>query len=203
LWQFRILARLNCNGGLEKWDGNNKKLTREFVGRFEGWEPTTSNEADFKPISKQERWALRELMTDPKYHTWYMGPEMTGPERRKLNHPNKIIETWKRKHPDPSKLKKVRKLSPALSPALQERDERIKELTEELEGALSTDLENLRSAYAFAFADKLKTAKNNAEMKRMAKAETKTLEVTVKEAISGKSADPLKEMERQINVAIV
>jgi hypothetical protein len=78
---------------LEEWDPDNKQLTREFTRRFEGWEAGVSNA---KPISKQERWALRELMTDPKYHAFYT-TELAGPEQRKTNHPNKIIEKYKRK----------------------------------------------------------------------------------------------------------
>jgi len=134
---------------LDEWDPDNKQLTREFTRRFEGWEASVSNA---KPISKQERWALRELMTNPDYHAFYT-TELAGPEQRKTNHPNKIIEKYKRKHPDPNKPKKERKPSDLLSPALTERNERIKELEEELASARDgakpapLTLEQARSAY--------------------------------------------------------
>jgi hypothetical protein len=119
---------------LDEWDPDNKQLTREFTKRFEGWEATVHNA---KPISKQERWALRELMTNPDYHAFYT-TELVGPEQRKTNHPNKIIEKYKRKHPDPNKPKRERKPSDLLSPALTEKNERIKELEEELASARKT-----------------------------------------------------------------
>jgi hypothetical protein len=135
---------------LNEWDPDNKQLTREFTRRFEGWEASVSNA---KPISKQERWALRELMTDPKYHTFYT-TELVGPEQRKTNHPNKIIEKYKRKHPDPNKPNRERKKpSDVLSPALAEKKERIKELEEELAAAREgqpppMSLKQTRSAYS-------------------------------------------------------
>src|SRR6516165_8793246 len=109
---------------LDEWDPDNKQLTREFTRRFEGWEASVSNA---KPISKQERWALRELMTNPDYHAFYT-TELAGPEQRKTNHPNKIIEKYKRKHPDPNKPKKERKVSDALSPALTAKNKEIEQL---------------------------------------------------------------------------
>ena len=36
--------------GLDAWDQDNKKLTREFTKRFEGWQRIVSNAA---PITKQ------------------------------------------------------------------------------------------------------------------------------------------------------
>ena len=145
---------------LDEWDKDNKQLTREFTRRFEGWEASVSNA---KPISKQERWALRELMTDPKYHAFYT-TELPGPEQRKTNHPNKIIEKYNRKYPDPNKPKKERKPSDLLSPALTAKNNEIEqlkhrntELEEDLtaarngaasaEGAAPTTLEQARTAY--------------------------------------------------------
>jgi|SRR6516165_6025792 hypothetical protein len=121
---------------LDEWDKDNKQLTREFTRRFEGWEASVSNA---KPISKQERWALRELMTDPKYHAFYT-TELPGPEQRKTNHPNKIIEKYNRKYPDPNKPKKERKPSDLLSPALTAKNKEIEQLvarTVELEEELA------------------------------------------------------------------
>ena len=112
------------------WSPDNRQLTKEFTRRFEAWERQVSND---KPLTKQERWALRELMTNPVYHTWYSDPaNLTGPERRRLNHPNKIIESYKRKHPDPNKPKGQRQPSVALSPALQGKNKEIEALKERL-----------------------------------------------------------------------
>jgi hypothetical protein len=92
--------------GLTAWDdpdmdeATKKQLHKEFTKRFEGWERSVSNAA---PLTKQERWALRELMTNPAIHTWYMSPPpdgLTGPARRRLNHPNAIINRYKAKHPE-------------------------------------------------------------------------------------------------------
>jgi hypothetical protein len=93
-----VLGDLN----LDVWDPDNRTLALRFTKRFEAWEASVSNA---KPISKQERWALRLLMTEPKYHAFY-STELVGPEQRKVNHPNKIIERYNRKYPDPNKPKK-------------------------------------------------------------------------------------------------
>jgi hypothetical protein len=77
---------------LTEWDQNNRALTRDAVKRFEEWETSVSNNE--KPMSKQERWALRELMTNPKIDAYYA--TLTGSQRRRLNHPNAIINHWKR-----------------------------------------------------------------------------------------------------------
>jgi hypothetical protein len=76
---------------LTEWDQNNRTLTRNAANRFEEWEIGVSNE---KPMSKQERWALRELMTNPDIDAYYA--TLTGLERRRLNHPNAIINHWKK-----------------------------------------------------------------------------------------------------------
>jgi hypothetical protein len=151
---------------LNEWDKDNKQLTREFTRRFEGWEASVSNA---KPISKQERWALRELMTDPKYHAFYT-TELVGPEQRKTNHPNKIIEKYNRKYPDPAKVKEREErrqkelrekerqglLAPTLSPKeIEQLQARTAELEEELAAArkpaaketVPRNLEAARAAY--------------------------------------------------------
>jgi hypothetical protein len=90
--------------GLTTWDPNNKKLVREVTKRFEDWERSVSN---YHPLTKQERWALRELTNNPKYLEWHA--TLTKPERRRLNHPNAIINRWKKAHPDSNKLHAPRK----------------------------------------------------------------------------------------------
>jgi hypothetical protein len=82
---------------LDAWDPDNRRLARMFTARFEKWEREASAGSNAKPLTKQERWALRELMTNREVHGWYM--TLSGFERRKLNHPNAIINKYKRTHP--------------------------------------------------------------------------------------------------------
>jgi hypothetical protein len=119
------------------WDGNNKRLTREFMSRWEEYERRGTNDPRQKPLSKQERWALREVMTTPDIGAWRA--TLDGVNRRKLNHPNKVIERWRRATQVSDK--EPKKPSPSMSQALKERgkvieeqEARIKELAEELEG---------------------------------------------------------------------
>src|SRR5262249_15794969 len=70
---------------------NNRTLTGDEAKGFEEWENSVSNE---KPMSKQERWALRELMTNPDIRAYCA--TLTGPQRRRLNHPNAIVNHWKK-----------------------------------------------------------------------------------------------------------
>lgn len=96
--QLLIITEETLNDlGLGAWDKDDKKLVREFTQRFEQWERTVGDNA--KPLSKQERWALRTLMTEPKYHAWYT--TLPGPKQRDMNHPNAIINAYKRRHPEP------------------------------------------------------------------------------------------------------
>jgi hypothetical protein len=86
---------------LTMWDSNNRNLVREVTTRFEDWERSVSND---HLLTKQERWALRELTNDPRYLQWHA--TLTKPEQRRLNHPNAIINRWKKTHPDSNKLKR-------------------------------------------------------------------------------------------------
>jgi hypothetical protein len=63
------------------------------------------------------------------------------------------------------------------------------------------DFETLRSAYAAAFASKLKEAKGKAAQNRAAKEERTALQFALRAALSG-TTDPLKAVERNINAAL-
>jgi hypothetical protein len=151
--------------GVAVWDKNNRRLVREFTQRWDEYEAsaleTGSNQ---KPLSKQERWALREVMNNPKIGAWRA--TLDGYNRRKLNHPNKVIERWRRatqtsdKEPKPP--------SPSLSTALKERNQviaeleaRNAELTEELEGAKGDTLE-ATAPQTMAFLDLVNIALSHA-----------------------------------------
>ena len=129
-----VLADLELVG----WDSDDKKLTKEFVRRWEQYERGAGDH--HKPITKQERWALREVMTSPEIGAW-RASGLTGPEKRRLNHPNAVINKWKAKT-QPRGPKQERQPSPLLSPALTARDKEIEALkaqVQELEAARALD----------------------------------------------------------------
>jgi hypothetical protein len=97
--------------GASRWDKDNKRLVREFNRRWEEYEARLRS--NYKPLTKQERWALREVMTNPEIGSWRV--RLDGPEKRKLNHPNAVVNRWKastRTH-EP---RQMRQPSPALRP---------------------------------------------------------------------------------------
>ena len=121
------LAALALPAG--SWDKDNKKLIKEFTSSFEAWEQ--SGGSNQPHLTKQERWALRELMTDQKYHDYYM--TLDSPTRRRLNYPNSIIKKYKADHKVP-KQKAI--LSPGRNTHEVERlDARNDELQQELTSA--------------------------------------------------------------------
>jgi hypothetical protein len=80
-----------AEGGVEAWDEGNRALAKIFVRKWEDYEGrAASNE---KPLTKQERWALRFLMTTPEVRNWR--DALPGPQKRRLNHPNAVISKWK------------------------------------------------------------------------------------------------------------
>ena len=84
---------------LDHWDPDDRRLARMCTARFEKWQREATAGSNARPLTKQERWALRELMTNHELHAWYM--TLGGFERRRLNHPNAIINNYKRTHPEP------------------------------------------------------------------------------------------------------
>jgi hypothetical protein len=74
-----------------RWDKDNKAAVKEFNRRWEEYESGAGK--NYKPLSKQERWAVREVMTNPEI-TAYRST-LTGPEKRRLNHPNAVINRWR------------------------------------------------------------------------------------------------------------
>jgi hypothetical protein len=77
---------------LDEWDPNNKALVREFGLNWSLYEGRAGS--NHKPLSKQERSALRQLMTNPQIHAWRasLDPEA----QRALTHPNTVVTRWKR-----------------------------------------------------------------------------------------------------------
>lgn len=83
------LAAVNAT----EWDPDNKQAVKEFKRRWEDYEAGVGR--NHKPITKQERWALREVMSNPEIGAWRS--TLTGPEKRRLNHPNAVINKWRRR----------------------------------------------------------------------------------------------------------
>jgi hypothetical protein len=77
--------------GARAWDKDNKRLVGEFNKRWDEYEASTG--ANYKPLSKQERSALRFVMTNPEVGAFRAG--LIGPEKRRLNHPNAVINRWR------------------------------------------------------------------------------------------------------------
>lgn len=75
------------------WDKDNKQAVKEFNRRWDSYEAGCGK--NHKPLSKQERWAVREVMTNPAISAYRS--TLTGPEKRRLNHPNAVINRWKAK----------------------------------------------------------------------------------------------------------
>jgi hypothetical protein len=124
--------------GVAVWNPDNKRLVREFNRLWEEYEASAAETgSNQKPLSKQERWALREVMTNPDIGAWRA--TLDGVNRRKLNHPNRVIDRWK--SATQTRDREPKKPSPSMSQALKERgkviaeqEERIKELEEERAG---------------------------------------------------------------------
>jgi hypothetical protein len=126
--------------GASEWDKNNKRLVKEFNARWDEYETSTLRpRSNDKPISKQERWALREVMTNPEIGAWR--GTLDGPRQRRLNHPNAVVNKWKA-NTQTREPKAKRPPSDLLSPALTAKNKEIEqlkarqaELEEELEAA--------------------------------------------------------------------
>jgi hypothetical protein len=77
--------------GLSEWHGDNKPLVNRFNKMWEEYEAETGS--NYKPITKQERWALRTVMANPEIVAFRA--RLDGPKQRRLNHPNAVINKWK------------------------------------------------------------------------------------------------------------
>jgi hypothetical protein len=108
-----------------KWDKNNKRAINEFNRRWDDYEAGTNHKA----LSKQERYALREVMSNAEISAYRN--TLTEPEKRRLNHPNAAINKWKRQQKAKAIPAEDRKPSPqaqlkATNIALQEELHRLK-----------------------------------------------------------------------------
>ena len=77
--------------GALKWDPNNKRAVKEFNRRWDEYE--TGAGKNHKPLSKQERCALREILGNPEIAAWR--GTLTSPEKRHLNHPKAVLSRFK------------------------------------------------------------------------------------------------------------
>jgi transposase-like protein len=115
-----------------------KKLQRLLVSKWEAFEHRAGDNQ--KPLSKQERWALRFLMLHPEVNAWRA--TLDGFRQRKLNHPNNVINKWRS-----STQVRAAPTTPRQSPAaaITERDKRIAEL-EARNAELSEELSSAKQA---------------------------------------------------------
>jgi hypothetical protein len=97
-------------------------------------------------------------MTNPEIGAWRA--TLDGVNRRKLNHPNKVIERWRRATQVSDTHTEPKRPSPSLSQALKDRDkvieqlnERNKELQEEREGGGAMTIDELVAALASMLKD--------------------------------------------------
>jgi hypothetical protein len=77
--------------GAFKWDPDNKRAVKAFNVRWEEYE--AGGGRNHKPLSKQERSALREIMGKPAISAWR--ETLTGPEKRRLNYPKAVLNRFK------------------------------------------------------------------------------------------------------------
>jgi hypothetical protein len=92
--------------GALKWDSNNKYAVTEFNARWDLYEASAGS--NHKSLSKQERFALREIMSNPELSVWR--ERLAAPERRRLNHPNAVLNRFRARAK--AAPEKDRKLSP-------------------------------------------------------------------------------------------
>jgi hypothetical protein len=128
-----------------EWNKDNRRLVKEFNKRWDAYEGSLGS--NFKPISKQERWALREVMTNPKIEAWRA--KLDGYHMRRLNHPNAVLNKWRSTTETPdqkaakaAKRKKRQTASSLLSPATH----RTLAQLEAENGDLKEDLASAREA---------------------------------------------------------
>ena len=126
--------------GAAAWDKDNKPLVRLFNRKWDEYEQRAHNDPAHRPLSKQERSRLRFVMDHTEVGAWRA--TLPGPQRRKYNHPNAVVEAWKRAQPKPPREpRETRQPSAAQSPALaaaHKENEALKAQVQELEAARET-----------------------------------------------------------------
>jgi hypothetical protein len=73
------------------WHRDNKTAVRMFNGLWEHYEH--SDGSNHKPLSSSERTQLRFVMDHPEVELWR--DTLDGTKRRKLNHPNAVVNAWR------------------------------------------------------------------------------------------------------------
>jgi hypothetical protein len=86
-----ITERACAKQGVAEWDDRDRKLIKVFGELWDEYE--TRLPSNHKPLSKQERSALRFLIAHPEVQSWR--DTQPGEQKRKLNHPNSVINKWR------------------------------------------------------------------------------------------------------------
>jgi hypothetical protein len=76
---------------LAAWNPGDKQLATAFEKTWTIYEREAGD--NHKPLTKQERRALREVMTNPEITAWRVG--IDAKRKRRLNHPNAVINSWR------------------------------------------------------------------------------------------------------------
>jgi hypothetical protein len=74
-----------------EWDPGNRRLVKAFNVRWEEYEAGAGK--NHRPLLKQERCALREIMYNPDISAWRS--TLTGPDKRRLNYPKAVLNRFK------------------------------------------------------------------------------------------------------------
>lgn len=78
--------------GRNKVDPEDTEVTKLATKWFVAWEQEGGS--NLRPLSKSERWELRELIFNPEIDAFYLA--LPDDKRRRLNHPNAIINAYNR-----------------------------------------------------------------------------------------------------------
>jgi hypothetical protein len=124
-----ITERACAKADVPEWDNHNRELIKVFGELWDEYEGRLST--NHKPLSKQERSALRFLLEHPEVASWR--ETQPGDQKRRLNHPNAVINKWRAKT-QPKKPSTKPSMRESVV-ALEEELHRVKAHNAELEAA--------------------------------------------------------------------
>ena len=105
-----------------KWDRSNRQLVKEFNRRWDEYESGAGGNC--KPLSKQERSALREIIANPAILAWRN--TLTSEDKRRLNYPKAVIRSFNAKKPAGERKQSPQAKLKAANIELQEELHRLK-----------------------------------------------------------------------------
>jgi hypothetical protein len=149
------------------WHRDNKSAVRMFNGLWDHYQ--NGDGTNHKPLSSSERTQLRFVMDHPEVEQWRDTLDST--KRRSLNHPNAVVNAWKKatQAPDAAKTqarqaktdvlveleKELADTKKALSQALRDAEWRATDNLSEAEGAVVALLRDAGTPIKIDFAKRL------------------------------------------------